>query len=156
MDIVDTTVWNGFILVNSLIYTASPFALVFVWAAGGTIVLYYFGYFTPSVEAIRQVYTNYGRRYGAVHEHTEKPPEHVAGRLPPVNMLLTRKMPEQSRRMRSFWEELQLFILEQVSFVYKFAMKKRFEGTHPARKLLAQKGVSAGVDFLICHPSVNL
>jgi len=47
---------------------------------------------------------------------------------------------------------VRFFILEQVSFVYKFAMKKRFEGTRPARKLLAQKGVSAGADFLTCHP----
>jgi len=143
MDIVDTTVWNGFILANSLIYTASPFALVFVWAAGGTIVLYYFGYFTPSVEAVREVQTNYGRRYGAVQEQTEKPSANVAGRLPPVNMLLTRKMPEQSRSVRSFWEELQLSMHklwlrlavehDLMSFVFAaehVAVRRRLRRTH--------------------------
>ena len=106
MDIVDTTIWNSFILANATVYTTSPFALVFIWAVGGTFVLYYFGVFTPSVEAIREVQTNYGRRFGAVNEHAAKPSEHVAGRLPPITMLLTRKMPEHTRRVRSFLEEL--------------------------------------------------
>ena len=143
MDVVDTTIWNGFILVNSTVYTASPFALVFIWAAGGTFVLYYFGYFTPSVEAVREVQTNYGRRYGAVQEQTEKPSANVAGRLPPVNMLLTRKMPEQSRSVRSFWEELQLSMHklwlrlavehDLMSFVFAaehVAVRRRLRRTH--------------------------
>jgi hypothetical protein len=55
MDVINTTWWNGFVLANSKVYEASPAALVIIYAVGGTLVLYYFGVFTPSVERVREV-----------------------------------------------------------------------------------------------------